>query len=208
MTADHLAVDRNSTSRAYKDNFTGGNRTRLYLHYLAVAQDTGSLREKVQHVLNGAPSTSHGQPFKYFGCQDKGSNDQRGEELPNSQRGDERDGHRKLHRHAPLDDVLERLLEDGVAADQRGYQSDDADTMEGLPQVKPHCRRCRCDEQDAKYVDQFETMVVVVLFVGLAGRDCLDSRKASAHFPGLVQIGELPGFVGDGHEALLITQLK
>src|SRR5205823_8515524 len=50
----------------------------------------------------------------------KKRDDERGEKLPDAKRGDERQRHGQLHRHAPLAQILPRLLENGESTDKCG----------------------------------------------------------------------------------------
>ena len=85
---------------------------------------------------------------------------------PIAKRGDEGDGHGKFHRHAAFDDVLECFFEDGIAANQRGRQSDHADPMKRLPQVEPdRCCRER-DEDDTENLGEFKAVFVVMIVFG------------------------------------------
>jgi hypothetical protein len=121
------------------------------------------LGQEVQHVLNGAPPSANRQSLQNLGAQNKCSNDQSGEELADGQSGHECNGHRQFHRHAPLDDVLHRFLEDGIAADQSGCQSYYADAMEWLPQMKPdRCRR-ECYKQNTEHLYELEGVLMAVL---------------------------------------------
>ena len=110
--------------------------------------------QKIQHVLNGASAAAHGQTFKDFGSEDEGGDHQRSKELANGQRRDQRDGHRKLHRHAPLDDVLECFFEDGIAADQRRSQAQSRSLAEKAPTVKPDRRSGNGNKDDPEAFHQ------------------------------------------------------
>jgi hypothetical protein len=76
------------------------------------------------------------------------------------------DRHGQFHRHAALKNVLQRLLEDGIATDQGGRQSYYADAMKRLPQVEPN-RRCReCYEDDTENLDDLKAVFVVMIVFG------------------------------------------
>ena len=122
----NLAIDGDSAAGTNDNDFAGKDGLRGHFDNLAVPQHTGRLREEVQHVLDGSPAPADGQPFQNLGRQHKRGNHQRCKELADRQRRNQRDGHRELHRHAPLEDVLERLLEDRIAANQRSRQPDHA----------------------------------------------------------------------------------
>ena len=176
MTAQDPAIHGNSAPRPDDDHFSRQNGLCVHFDDLAVSEHARGLGKKVQHVLNGAAPAADGEPFENLRCEDKRGDDQRGEELADRQRGNEGDGHGELHRHAALKNVLERLFEDGVAADQRGHQADDAYPVERLPEMKPNRRRGKRDKDDAKYLDQFKAMF---MFVVLFRRDVGDGVVGS-----------------------------
>ena len=89
--------------------------------------------QKVQHVLNGTAPASHRESFEDLGGENEGGDHQGGEKLANRQRGNQGDGHGKLHRHAALENVFECLFENWVASSQRGYQANHAYPAERLP---------------------------------------------------------------------------
>jgi len=97
-------------------------------------QDAGDLGQEIEHVQDRATAAADGESFEDLGCQDKGGDHESGKELADGQSGDEGDGHGELHGHAPLDDILPSLLKDGVTADQRGGEADDAQAVEGSHQ--------------------------------------------------------------------------
>ena len=163
MSADHLSIDGNSPAGSNYHNLPRKNCPRGHIDNLAVAHHACDLRQKVQHVLDGAPPPADGEPLQNLGRQHKRGNHQRREELADRQRRNQRDGHGEFHRHAALDKVLERLLKDWVAADQGGYQPDHAYPMKRLPPVKPHCRRGKRYKSDAHNVRHFKAMLMALL---------------------------------------------
>lgn len=90
-------------------------------------------RETVEQILYRSAPTRHRQPFEDLGDQHEERDDQRRDELPDNERGSERNRHRQLHRHAPLAEVLPRLLEDRPPADDRAEDAKDADSRQRLP---------------------------------------------------------------------------
>src|SRR5690242_2573888 len=93
--------------------------------------------QQVQQIAYGTPSTAHGEPFQHLRHEHKYSNNERGEEFTDTKRCNQRDGHRKLHGHAALPDVLERLPEDRISAKEDTCNANDADMREWLPDAKP-----------------------------------------------------------------------
>src|ERR1700677_1122540 len=114
MPVDDSTVHWDSAARSNDDDLSGKDRLRVHFENLIAPKNAGSLWKEVEHVLNRPSSTSHRQAFKYLGCQNEGCNDECGEELANSKRGDQGDGHGELHRHAAFEDILERFLKDGT----------------------------------------------------------------------------------------------
>ena len=119
MTAENPAIYGNSAPGPDDDYFSRQDGFCVDLDDLILSEHAGCLRKKVQHVLNRTASTADGEPFENLCCQDECGDDQRSKELADRQGGNKCDGHGKLHRHAALKNVLERLFEDGVTADQR-----------------------------------------------------------------------------------------
>ena len=139
MTTHDLAVDGNPAPRANQHDFTWSNTLSLDFHEVPIPKHTCRLWQEVEHVLNRAPATTDRQPFENLGRKDERRDDQGGEELTDCQSSNKRNGHRELHRHPALDDVLERFFEDRIPTNQRGGEPNDADSMKRLPQMEPHC---------------------------------------------------------------------
>jgi len=88
--------------------------------------------------MTDSPSAApHRQPFDDFGDQHEESNQQRGEELADSRRRRQRDGHGKFHGHAPLEQVRNRFLEDWIAADGDTGQSQPVDSTGSRDPARP-----------------------------------------------------------------------
>lgn len=75
----------------------------------------------------------------------------------------EPDGHGELHRHAALDDILERFLEDRITANHRGGQSKYTHLTKWLPQMKSDRRRRERDKENTKNLSDFKAVFMVVL---------------------------------------------
>jgi hypothetical protein len=98
--------------------------------------------------------------------------------------------------------VLERFLEDGVAADQRCRQPNYADPMKWLPKVKPHRRRRKRYKADTKNICNFKTVLMIMMiifFVGIRGLGQMNTR-----FGDLVEIIRCILFMYDGHSRLRV----
>ena len=155
MTAEHPAIHRNSATRSNDDHVPRQNHLRVHFDDLILSEHAGSLRKKIQHVLNRAASAPDRESFEDLRCENERSDDQRGEKLANRKRGKERDGHGEFHCHAALKNVLKRLFEDGVASNQRGNQANDADAVKGLPEMEPDCR---CRQRNKGHAKDFDDL--------------------------------------------------
>ena len=122
MTTENPAVHGDSAAGPYDNHFSGQNGFRVHFDDLILSEHARGLGKKVQHVLDGAAPATDSEPFEDLRCEDECGDDKRGEKLANRQRGNKGDGHGEFHRHAALKNVLECLLEDGVAPDQRRHQ--------------------------------------------------------------------------------------
>ena len=71
--------------------------------------------------------------------------------------------HGQLHGHPPLDDVLERLLEDRPATDQQAGDADYADGCDRLPHAEPDQRRGERDQADAQRFLPLEGVHMLVI---------------------------------------------
>src|ERR1700730_2418756 len=163
VTVDDLAIDGNPAAGANEDNLSRQNRIGGHFESLAVSEHAGGLRKKIQHDLNGAPPAAYRQSFEDLRRQHEGSDDQRSKELSDSQCRCERDGHGKLHRHAALDDILERFFEDRITANQRGGQSKHTLLMKWFPQMKPDRRRRERHKENTKNLSDFKAVFMIVL---------------------------------------------
>jgi hypothetical protein len=74
MPADDLAIDGYAASGADQNYFAGMNGLRVNFNDLALPQDAGGTGKEIQHVLNSAPATAHGETFKYLRGQHKRGN--------------------------------------------------------------------------------------------------------------------------------------
>jgi len=97
-------------------------------------------------------------PFENLRRKNERGDDQRREEFPDGERGDKCDRHGKLHRHAALKNVLERFPEDGIPADQRGHQTDDAHAGERLPKAKPDGYCSQRHKDNAEHLQKFKAV--------------------------------------------------
>src|SRR5579862_6880754 len=156
MATHDLAVNGNSAPWANQHDFTWSNTLSFDLHEVPISKHTCRFCQEVEHVLNRAPATTNRQPFKDLGRKDERGDDQSGEELANGQSRNECDGHRELHRHPALNDVLEGFLKDRVAANQRGGKPNHANQMKWLPHVEPHGGGGESNEKDACQVQPLE----------------------------------------------------
>jgi hypothetical protein len=137
IPGDDLTVDRHQRAWVDKHRITDLECVDRDLPDCAVATHHCGSRQIAQQVADRRTTARNGHVLENFGCQDEHRNDQRGEGLSDRSRRDERDRHRKLHRHPTLEDVFERLFENGVARDQRRDNTDDADVRKRLLPAEP-----------------------------------------------------------------------
>ena len=122
-------------------------------------------RQEFQQIANGLAPTTDRHALQHLGDQHKQGDDESGEQLPDGGRSHDRDCHRQLHRHAPFDDVLKRLLEDRPAPNREAERTDHAKRRKGLPDTKPHGSGGDRDNADASGFGPFERVVVPVLMI-------------------------------------------
>src|SRR5579872_2556368 len=130
MTTHDLAIDRNSAPRSNENDFAWSNALSFGFDKVPISKHTCHSWKEIEHVLNRAPAPTNCQPFKDLGRKDERGDDQSGEELANGQSRNECDGHRELHRHSALNDVLDCFLKDRIAANQRGGKSNHTNPMQ------------------------------------------------------------------------------
>ena len=128
--------------------------------------DERLLRQKVKQVFDGSPPAANGQPFQYLGDEDEQHNDQGGEELADRQGRTEGDGHGQFHRHAPGEEVGDRLLEDRIAADQSRHECDHVEADEMLPETQPTGEAGQCHEADPHQIDPLQGVFVALVPLG------------------------------------------
>src|SRR6202040_706866 len=100
------------------DRLAGGNFARTQLTLLAVTPHPDLTRQRIDQGLDRTPPTANRVTFDHLGEEHEKRDDERGEKLPDAQRGNERNGHGEFHRHAPLAKVLPRLFENGESTDK------------------------------------------------------------------------------------------
>src|SRR3989344_3378323 len=118
--------------------------------------------QEFQKVADRPAATTNGQPLQYLGDEDEQGDDQCREDPADGGRRADGDRHRQFHRHAARDDVLESLLEDRPAADQKADDADDADRREWLPDAEPHGGRRDRNKGNTCGFLPFEGMVVIM----------------------------------------------
>src|SRR5579862_1744036 len=165
MTTHDLAVNGNSAPRANQHDFAWSNALSFDFDKVPISKHTCHFWQEIEHILDRAPATTNRQPFKDLGRKDERCNDQSGEGLTNGQSRNEGNGHRELHRHPALNDVLDRFLEDRVTANQRSGKPNHTYPMKWLPQVEPHGGGGESNEKDTCHVQPLEAMLLVVIMI-------------------------------------------
>ena len=110
------------------------------------------------------------QVLEHLGDQHEEDDDERRERLADRERRDERDRHRQLHRHPPLPERLEGLLEDRVAADERRREGHRVDLQERLPRQEPGYRDRNGDKPDADEIASVDVVLRAAVMLGCAVR--------------------------------------
>ena len=155
---DH-AVHRNSTAGPDQHHIANLHFGKTSRGNLPRRSHLGGLRQQVQQFPDCASAASHRHAFQDFGDQHEHGDEQGREELADDRSGYQRDGHGKLHRHAALQQIGDRLFEDGIAADQDAYQREDVDPAHARNHLCPHENENDCDE---RYSRPFEPAFVVI----------------------------------------------
>ena len=172
MAAEHGAVDGHARAGVHEHGVADPELGGIRIAQPARATDRNRARQEIQEITDCVPSTRDRHALQHFSNEHEQRNDERGEKLADGRRRHDRDGHRQFHRHAPGDQVLQRLLEDRPAADQQADDADQAHARDRLPDPEPHGRRGQSDEPDACCLEPREGMCMVMLVVGflLPGR--------------------------------------
>jgi hypothetical protein len=103
------------------------------------------------------------QSFQDFCDQDKQGDDKSREDLTDRQSSHDGDGHGKLHRHAPLNDVFVRFVEYRETADEGANYADASYKGTWRPAEKPNGPRRGCNEENAIDIPPTHRMNAVVL---------------------------------------------
>src|ERR1700680_237703 len=103
------------------------------------------------------------QSFQDFGDEDKQGDDKSCEDLTDRQSSHDGDGHGKLHRHAPLNDVLVSFVEYLEPANEGANYADTSYIgIRHAAEKQSGPRRC-CDKQYAVDIPPIQRVSVVVL---------------------------------------------
>lgn len=162
VARQHRAVDRYATARRNQDRVAHREFLRRDRPDRSSPAHGDFARQEFEQVANGLAAAANRQPLQHLGDEDEERDDECGEELADRRSSGDGDRHRQLHRHAPLDDILECLLQDRPAADQKAGDADDADSLEWLPDLEPDGRRRDRDKRDPHCFRPFERVVVIV----------------------------------------------
>jgi len=162
---NHGAVDGDASAGSDKNGFAdrqfaGGDRLDR-----AGASHGRLVRKEFEEVADRLAASTHRQVLQELHDQNKQSDDLRGEKLADRRRSDDRDRHRQLHGHAARENVLERLPENRLPADQKTGDPDHAYRREGLPHSEPHGCCGGGDQGDARRLDPIERVNGLVIVV-------------------------------------------
>ena len=118
--------------------------------------------QELKKIADRLTATADRQALQHFSDENEQGDDQSGEELADGRRCDDGNRHRQLHRHAPLDNIVEGLLQNRPAADQKADDTDDADSRERLPDPEPHGRSRDGHKGNTGGFEPLKRMVVVM----------------------------------------------
>ena len=135
----HDAVDRHPAARIDQDRFADRELIGVDVADRRLPRRTATVpRQEIEKVAIARAAARDRQALRDLGDQDEQGDHERGEELPDRGRGDDGDGHRQLHGHAPLDDVLKCFPNIGQPPTEQSGDTDDADGPHRLPDAEPH----------------------------------------------------------------------
>ena len=175
----HHAIGGNALAGPNDDGLAGGNFVRTQLTFLAATAHPHLTRQRVDQVLDRAPPAANRVAFDQLGEEHEKRDDQRGQKLPDAKRGDERERHRQLHRHAPLAQVLPRLGENRESADERGGKRQPV----ARHPVPPPARQTRHDDQRHQPETDVFGRPAFMMIMLLGARDCDRDLPKNARWP-------------------------
>ena len=127
MAREHLAVYRNASAWGDQDGVTDGKFLGRNRTDRTRAPHRDLSRQEFEQIADRPASASHRHSLEDLRHQHEKCNDQRRKELTDCGGSHDRNRHRQLHRHAALEDVLERFLQDRPATDQEAGDANKAD---------------------------------------------------------------------------------
>lgn len=162
MAREHGTVDGNPAAGRDQDGLAHRQLIRRDGPDRTGAADRDFTWQEFEKIADRFAATADGQAFQHLRDENEQGDDQRRKELADGRRRGDGDRHRQFHGHAALDNVLEGLLEDSPAANQKADDADDADRRKRLPDAEPHGRRRNRDKRDASGFRPFERMGVIM----------------------------------------------
>src|SRR5579872_383665 len=148
MAGYDKAVYRYSSAGSHDDDVAGAYGCDAMRRNLIARTYLGHLWQKIQKFTYRAPPTPHSHAFQDLGNQNEHCNKKSREEFANGGCGDQRDGHREFHRHAPVQQIGDRLAEDGIAPDQKPRERDQIDSVDWWYDSQPDHNQDKSDEAD------------------------------------------------------------
>ncbi len=112
------------------------------------------MREQIEQLADGASAPADGHPLDDFGDQDKKRNEKRREELADSRRRGQRNGHGKLHGHMPFEQVGNRFFEDRIPADRDAGKRQPVYPCNARNQTEPDDKKDQRHEPDTGPLDR------------------------------------------------------
>ena len=124
MPTDNLAVDRDACPWTSKNLIADGDFTDGNVLPFPLSAHCCAARQQINQPLNRLAASTDRQTLQNLRHEDKKRDDESGKDFANRERRYDSDGHRELHRHAALRDVLVRFVKDRKAANQSANHTD------------------------------------------------------------------------------------
>jgi len=150
----------------------------------SVAPHGDLARQRFNLFFIRSASAANSIAFEQFGKEHKKRDDQRGEELSDAQRCDERNRHGEFHCHAPFAEVFPCFLKNGIAAKECRGESQPVSAHEVFPPTSKTRDNYRRHQRQAHVFSEcfFVFVDVPLLAVGLKMGITLAHRRKIPQF--------------------------
>ena len=179
MAARHDTVDRHQTAGVDEYGITDPQLVGGSLAHSAGAANRDRTGDEIHQIPDGPPAARNGHSLEHLSYKNEQCDDERGKELGDTSRSDDRNAHGQFHGHPSCARVLGRFLEDRPTADQNAQEAYQADPRQRFPYVEPHGRRRKCDQDDPRRFDPAKDMVALLSRWGGSRTLCLIGQSRS-----------------------------